>query len=165
MRKAQTNYAFIDGTNLHLSTLGIGWPLDTRKFRRYLEEKHGVTKAYYFLGRVRSEQKLYDTLQSRGYELVFKDTYIGKDGKLKGNVDSELVLYAMMYYRVYKNAVIVTSDGDFACLTKYLKSKNKLQIVVACSRGGCSHLIEEAVGIPYICYIDDLRKKLEYIKY
>ena len=165
MKKPQVNYAFIDGTNLHRSTLEMGWALDTRKFRRYLEEKHGAIKAYYCIGRIESNQKLYDTLETRGYELVFKDTYIGKDGKLKGNVDSELVLHAMVYYRIYKKAIIVTSDGDFACLAEYLKSKGKLQIVIACSKGGCSHLLEKAIGPEYICYIDELRKKLEYYKY
>lgn len=164
MRKPRNNYAFIDGTNLHRSTLEMGWKLDYMRFRRYLEEVYGVAKAYYFIGRVESNQRLYNTLKSRGYELVFKETYIDKDGKLKGNVDSELVLKSMTDYRVYREAIIVTSDGDFACLVKYLRWKNKLRSVIASSRGGCSHLLEQAAG-PYICYMDELRKKLEYLKY
>ena len=164
MKKKQDNYAFIDGTNLHRSTLEMGWKLDTKKFRRYLEEMYGVVKAYYFIGYVENNQKLYDTLKSRGYELVYKETYIDKDGKLKGNIDAELVLQAMTHYRVYREAIIVTSDGDFACLVKYLIWKNKLRSVIASSKGGCSHLLEQASGI-YICYMDDLRKRLEYLKY
>jgi len=164
MKKKQNNYAFIDGTNLHRSTLEMGWKLDTKKFRRYLEEMYGVVKAYYFIGYVENNQKLYDTLKSRGYELVYKETYIDKDGKLKGNIDAELVLQAMTHYRVYREAIIVTSDGDFACLVKYLIWKNKLRSVIASSKGGCSHLLEQASGT-YICYMDDLRKKLEYLKY
>ena len=38
------------------------------------------------------------------------------NGKLKGNIDAELVLKSMTQYRVYKGAVIVTSDGDFAII-------------------------------------------------
>ena len=164
MRKAQDNYAFIDGTNLHLSEKELGWKLDTKKFKRYLEETYGVAKAYYFIGFVAKEQKLYDTLESRGYTLVFKDTFRDKSGKLKGNIDAELVLQSMTQYRVYREAIIVTSDGDFACLVKYLIQKKKLRSVIAPSKGGCSHLLEQASGT-YICYIDDLRKKLEYLKY
>jgi len=164
MKKKQVNYAFIDGTNLHLSTKKeLGWDLDTKKFRRYLAEMYGIVKAYYFIGFVEKEQKLYDTLKSRGYELVFKKTYIDKNGKLKGNIDAELVLQSMAYYRVYREAVVVTSDGDFACLVRYLIQKKKLRSVIASSKGGCSHLLEEASGT-YICYMDDLRNRLEYQK-
>ena len=161
MRKPQVNYAFIDGTNLHLSTVERGWKISWRKFRRYLEEKYAVARAYYFIGRVESNQTLYDTLESAGFELVFKETYIGINGKLKGNIDAELVLKVMTQYRVYKKAIIVTSDGDFACLVKYLIRKNKLRSVMTLRR--CSHLLEQASGT-YMCYIDELRNKLEYLK-
>ncbi len=164
MKKIQTNYAFIDGTNVYRSTEEMGWKLDTKKLRRHLEETYGVTRAYYFIGYVESNQKLYDTLKSRGYELVYKDTYRDKDGNLKGNIDAELVLQVMTDYRVYRQAVIVTSDGDFACLVQYLIQKSKLRSVIASSKVGCSHLLERASG-SYICYMDDLRKKLEYLKY
>ena len=43
-----------------------------------------------------------------------------REGKPKGNVDAELVLQAMIDYQDYERAVIVTSDGDFACLVRYL---------------------------------------------
>ena len=161
MKRPQTNYAFIDGTNLHLSTVEMGWKISWRKFMRHLKETYAVAKAYYFIGRVESNQSLYDTLESAGFELVFKETYIGINGELKGNIDAELVLKAMTQYRVYKKAIIVTSDGDFACLVKYLIRKNKLRSVIA-SRG-CSHLLEQASGT-YICYMDELRNKLEYLK-
>lgn len=142
----------------------MGWKLDYKKFRRYLEEKYGVVKAYYFIGYVKNNQRLYDTLKSRGYELVFKQTYTLPNGEIKGNIDAELVLQSMTHYRVYRGAVLVTSDGDFACLVNYLKWKNKLCSVIASSKEGCSHLLEQASGI-YICYMDDLREKLEYPKY
>jgi hypothetical protein len=51
-------------------------------------------------------------------------TYRG-DGKAKGNVDAELVLQAMIDFDNYERAVIVTSDGDFACLGRYLYEKGK----------------------------------------
>ena len=164
MKKPLVNAAFIDGNNLHQSTIGMGWKLDTKKFRRYLEELYGVYKAYYFIGRIEGQQQLYDTLESRGYELVFKETYIDVNGEVKGNIDPELILKTMTQYRVYKKAIIVTSDGDFSCLVEYLIRKNKLRSVIASSKGGCSHLLEKAAGT-YISYMDELRNKLEYHKY
>lgn len=53
-----------------------------------------------------------------------------RGGKPKGNVDAELVLQAMIDYRDYERAVIVTSDGDFACLVRYLYEEGKLERVL-----------------------------------
>jgi len=48
MRRHQNNYAFIDSQNLNLSIRNQGWVLDFRRFRRYLEDKCGVTVIYQF---------------------------------------------------------------------------------------------------------------------
>ena len=162
MKKPLVNAAFIDGNNLHRSASDIGWKIDTAKFMRHLQETYGAGKAYYCLGFIASNQGLYDRLASEGYELVYKPTYKVK-GKVKGNVDAELVLKAMAQYRVYRQAIIVTSDGDFASLVKYLIKKDKLRAVIASKRDKCSPLLEQASGT-YICYLDDLRNKLEYHK-
>src|SRR5712664_769372 len=50
----------------------------------------------------------------------FKEVTIRADGKPKANVDAELVLQAMLDYPHYERAVIVTNDGDFACLVRHL---------------------------------------------
>ncbi len=160
MKKPLVNAAFIDGNNLHRSALDIGWKLDTRKFRIHLEETYQINKAYYCIGFMPSNQGLYDRLESEGYELIYKKVqYI--NGQPKGNIDAELVLKCMNQYRVYEQAVIVTSDGDFACLVKYLIQKKKLRKVIASKKENCSDLLEEASG-SYIAYVDDLRNKLEY---
>lgn len=158
MKKALTNAAFIDGVNLHKARQDLGWEVATRKLIKHLEETYGVGIAYYFVGFVDYNQGLYNRLESEGYEMVYKKTYY-VNGKLKGNIDSELVLKAMTQYRVYREAVLITSDGDFACLAKYLILKNKLRAVLATTKYKCSHLLEEASGT-YICYIDALEKKL-----
>lgn len=163
MKKEQTNYAFIDGQNLNLSVRELGWNLDFKKFRVYLSEKYGIGKAYYFIGYISGNNDLYTSLQSYGYVLIFKPTLRTKDGKVKGNCDAELVLQAMIDLNKYQKAVLVTSDGDFACLVKYLQKGNKLQCVLASSRDGCSHLLKIAAQ-KRIVFMDDLRGKLEYKK-
>jgi len=163
MNKPQTNYAFIDGQNLNLSIQAMGWDLDFKRFRVYLSEKYGVRKAYYFIGFVESNNDLYASLQSYGYVLIFKPTLRTKDGKLKGNCDAELVLQAMIDLKEYQKAVVVTSDGDFACLVKYLQKKDKLLCILAPSWGGCSHLLKIAARNKTV-FMDDLRAKLEYKK-
>ena len=162
MKKQKTNYAFIDGQNLNLSTRGMGWKLDFRKFRAYLREKYDIDKAYYFIGYVSGNNDLYTSLQSYGYVLIFKPTMKIKGGRVKGNCDAELVLQVMVDLNKYDKALIVTSDGDFVCLIKYLRQAGKLLRVLAPSLGGSSHLLRSAAQ-KQIAFMDDLRSKLEYI--
>jgi len=123
------NYAFIDGQNLHLGTRQAGWIPHYGKFRRYLEEKFDVEKAFYFIGFQQEHKDLYQSLENEGYILIHKPTYI-VDGKLKGNCDAELVMYTMIEYENFNKAIIVSGDGDFYCLIKYLREKMKLRKVL-----------------------------------
>ena len=162
MKKEQSNYAFIDGNNLHLTMVNLGWDLGYKKFRVYLSERYGVKVAYYFIGYVSENSDLYDRLTSCGYDLIYKKPVLRlKDGSVKGNVDAELVLQAMIDYDNYEKAVIVTSDGDFSCLVKYLKQKGKLGRVLAPCGQGCSWSLKKAAG-SQIAFIDNLRGRLEY---
>src|SRR3990167_8103550 len=111
----RNNYAFIDSQNLNLSIRELGWALDFSKFRKYLSDRFAVVKAYLFIGIVPTNQSLYTYLQNAGYVLVFKPTLFLPGGKVKGNVDAELVLHAMIEYVNYEKAVIISGDGDFHC--------------------------------------------------
>lgn len=134
-------YAFIDGQNLNLGTrndikkngklIYKGWRLDFKKFRKYLSDKFRVDKAFYFLGYIKENEKLYTALRSYGYEIIFKSTVKDGSGKPKGNVDAELVLYSSaIEYDNYDVAVIVSGDGDFSCLHEYLLKNNKLMKII-----------------------------------
>jgi uncharacterized LabA/DUF88 family protein len=155
------NYAFIDGNNLHLSVVNIGWKLDYRKFRRHLTDKYNVIKAYYFIGKVPGMENLYTYLQNVGFTLIYKPPIKDKFGKFKANVDAELVLQTMIDISQYDGAVLVTSDGDFTCLVNYLSQLGKLKRLLASSRGGCSKYLRIAAGSK-VDYMDDLKNKLEY---
>ena len=120
------NYAFIDSQNLNLAIRDQGWKLDFKRFRVYLKEKHKVTKAFLFIGYIKDHQKLYDFLSNVGYILIFKPVVTDKTNKVKGNVDAELVLHTMIEYPNFDKAVIVSGDGDFYCLVKYLNDNCKL---------------------------------------
>jgi uncharacterized LabA/DUF88 family protein len=160
VKRPQANYAFIDGNNLHLSVINIGWQLDYRKFRQYLKDKYDVAKAYYFIGKVPGMGRLYSNLHKYGFDLIFKPPIKDKHGSYKGNVDAELVLQAMIDFSNYDGAVIVTSDGDFSCLVKYLVQNGKLKRLLAASRGGCSQYLRKEAGSK-VDYMDNLRPKLE----
>jgi uncharacterized LabA/DUF88 family protein len=135
MKPLRNIYAFIDSQNLNLGVRSAGWTIDYAKFRLYLRNKHQVSKAFVFIGMVENNQKLYTRLQEAGFILIFKPTvrYI-ENGKetVKGNVDAELVLHAAaIEYQNYDKALIVSGDGDFACLAEFLVEHEKLLHIIA----------------------------------
>jgi len=157
--KREKNYAFIDSQNLNMGIRRLGWKMDFRKLRRYLREKYKVRKAYLFIGYMPANQNLYRSLQEYGYVLIFKPTLKKRDGSIKGNVDAELVLQAMIDFKKYDKAVIVSSDGDFYCLANYLYDKKKLEIVISPCYETCSILLKRSAK-EKIVFINNLKKKL-----
>lgn len=138
--KPKGNFAFIDSQNLNLGTQRVGWKMDWKKFRIYLRENYKVEKAFMFIGYVQDNEDLYKQMQDAGYLVVLKPTveiYMTKeevaDDKhiTKGNVDAELVLYAMKEISNYDKAVIVSGDGDFVGLVEYLDQIGKLSVLLA----------------------------------
>jgi uncharacterized LabA/DUF88 family protein len=122
-------------------------------------------KAYLFLGYLPENQKMYNAMKQYGYELVFKPVIKSKKHDVKGNIDAELVLQAMIDYQKYTKAVIVTGDGDFYCLVKYLSDQGKLLKVLVPNRKKHSSLLRKAILSPRdIAFITPLRHLLEYKK-
>jgi len=167
----KSNYAFIDSQNLHLGVgqdihdlqgklVYKGWRLDLKKFRVYLRNKYNVTKAYLFLGYLAQNKAMYQSFINFGYDLIFKDVIIGHAGQPKGNVDAELVLQsAAIDYQKYDKAVIVTGDGDFKCLIKFLLANNKLGALMIPNKIRYSSLLRNFSQ--YIDFISNKRHILE----
>jgi uncharacterized LabA/DUF88 family protein len=159
MRKKENNYAFIDGQNLNRGIKSLGWKLDYSRFRKYLVEKYSVNIAYYFIGYVPGNQPLYSELQKAGYVLVFKPTIPDDDGNVKGNIDADLVLQAMIDFSKYDKAIIVTSDGDFYSLVKHLYKSGKLRFVMSPYVKTCSTLLKKEAK-ERIVFMNNLQDKL-----
>lgn len=153
------NYDFIDSQNLNLAIWGQGWHLDFGRFRKYLADKYGVQKAFLFIGYIATNQNIYTQLQTQGYILVFKPTLVLRDGRVKGNVDAELVLHAMVEYDHYEKAVIVTGDGDFYCLVDYLKKQHKLQKLLIPNQFKYSSLLRNFLPNDAV-FMNNLKDKL-----
>ncbi len=141
-----------------------GWRLDFEKFRRFLKDKYKVDKAFLFIGNMEGQEELYEAMQQAGYELVLKPTtsYTDSEGNIavKGNVDTDLVLYAVgKEYNNYDKAIIVTGDGDFLSLIEYLDEKKKLGKIIIPNKVRYSQLLTKFAG--YFDYASVNRKKLE----
>ncbi|MGH8009855.1 MAG: NYN domain-containing protein [Candidatus Binatia bacterium] len=154
------NYAFIDGQNLHSGIKQLGWRIDHQKFVAYLRQKYHVTKAYHFVGYVHRNQPLYHYLRHCSYDLCFKPAIPGASGSLKGNVDADLVLQALIDFPNFDRAVIVSGDGDYYSLVRHLRLSDKLQAVLGPNRQYCSALLKrEARG--RLWFVEDVKHLVE----
>lgn len=167
----QITYAYIDAQNLNLGTskdisrngkiIYKGWKLDFKKFFIYLKNKFQVDKAILFIGYIKENQKLYDSLISFGYELIYKPSVKNHDGIVKGNVDAEIVLYSSsIFYNNYNKAVIVSGDGDFYCLHKFLVERKKLKAIIIPNKYSESSLLRQFQS--YKIFINREKEKLEF---
>lgn len=179
--KQPNTYAFIDSQNLNLGTQRMGWKLDWRKFREYLHSTYGVTHAYMFIGYMSENESLYEYMHELGYLVVLKPTvdvtnnpdgtsktekgHNAKDNDekekpvIKGNVDADLVLYAMKELPNYEKAIIVSGDGDFLGLVEYLQEQDKLANILT-PNWQYSSLFKPYE--PQIVRLDQLRRQLSY---
>jgi uncharacterized LabA/DUF88 family protein len=161
--KEENNYAFIDSQNLNLGIVKLGWKLDYKRFRVYLTEKYNVRIAYVFIGFTYSNQDLYNKLRESGFILKFKPTISDEHGKIKGNVDADMVLNAMIEWNNYSKAVIISSDGDFYSLVTHLYNTGKLETVLSPDIKECSSLLKQTAK-ERINFMNELKDKLEYIR-
>jgi uncharacterized LabA/DUF88 family protein len=173
------NFAFIDGTNLHYTyedPNNLGWQIDYAKLMPLLKAKFDVTFAYYFLGKIGENSTLYRELESDGYYLKLKtpSKYMTEEEycpyclksiapelpRYKSDCDSFMTLEVISSMSLYDKAVIITSDGDFDELIKELVRKDKLRLLLAPCRDGCSGLLISA-AMGRIAFMDDFRTALE----
>ncbi len=155
MRGGRNNYAFIDEQNLYLGLKSLGWDMDYSRFRVHLAETYGVSRAFVFFGYVATNEGMYKRLRTCGYELIFKEVSRDHTGTVKGNVDVLLTLHALLRFREYEKAVLISSDGDFAPLVQYWVVQKKLRAVIAVQRRRCSYLLRKAAG-GYLDYLESL---------
>src|SRR5580700_6336144 len=170
--KQRQVYAFIDSQNLNVGTQKFGWKMNWAKFRNFLSDRYGVEKAYMFIGYLPENEDLYEKMHEAGYLVVLKPTFdvtkprpeIDKndredDKPVKGNIDADLVLWAMKEMPNYKKAIIVSGDGDFYSLVEYLVNKNRLLHLLAPS-GHYSQLYNRFDQ--YVIRLDQFKNELAY---
>ncbi|MBI3421291.1 MAG: NYN domain-containing protein [Candidatus Sungbacteria bacterium] len=118
-------------------------------------------------------QNLYKGIVAQGWRLDYRKFRIYLREKygvakayflaVKGNVDAELVLQAMHEYQNYDKAVIVSGDGDFYCLVKYLHERDKLRRLIVPDKYKYSVLLRQSLPLSVgITFLNDLKIRLWY---
>lgn len=173
-KKHLATYAFIDSQNLNLGVsknvyyknkkIYSGWKLDFAKFRKHLKDTYRVDRAFLFIGNLPGNETLYASLQQMGYIIILKPTtsFSDNDGDLtvKGNVDTDLVLFAAAKeIDNYDKAIVVSGDGDFLSLYDYLHEREKLGKIIIPNKKRHSKLL--AKYSRYFGFVSTNRAKLE----
>ncbi len=165
MKLKENNFAYIDGANLHRGISSFGWKLDYARFHVWLSDKYNVSRAYIFIGLIPKYKDLYTYLQEAGFTLVFKEVIYDGDGKPKGNCDADLVLQAARdtYENKFDTAVIVSSDGDYASLVKFLIERGKLRTILSPHTKDLCSILLKRTNAP-IVYLNDQKSILQVRK-
>lgn len=164
--KKESNIAFIDAQNLHLWTTSENWKVDFQKFRIFLRDRFKVNEAYYFLGFVSEEQQdLYNQLQKAWFIVVFREHSSALKWKKKWNVDVDIVFEIMKQLtekRSFDKIVLVSWDGDYIKLVRYLIEKEVLKMIVFPNQNHSS--LYKRLSNKYYYYLKNAKGKIEYKK-
>lgn len=155
--------AYIDGANLHKGAQSIGLDLDYERLYTWLGFKYHITDAYLFIGMIPDNIDLYNRLTRIGYKIVFKEVVFDGSGKPKGNCDADLVLKVTsdFYEKNTDEVVLVSSDGDYACVINFLIAKGRKPIVLAPSIAKkCSVLLRRSGA--RIAYFPDFAHRVKH---
>lgn len=166
--KKINNIAFVDGQNLHLWTTSENWKIDFQKFRVYLKDKYKVNEVYFFLWFLsEDEQELYTKLQKSGFILFFREHSSEMIGKKKWNVDVDIVFEIMkriIEEKDFDKIVLVSGDGDYIKVVKYLISKNLLEKILFPNKKYSSLYKTLKDNYWVNLGLKDIKKKIEYQK-
>jgi uncharacterized LabA/DUF88 family protein len=114
------------------------------------------------IDKFRQRAKFYYKIESFGYKMFLKPVkYFKKDGYLqsKANCDVDLTIEAMRNVELFDVAIILSGDGDFLPLYKYLENNDKKVYVI--SRGSkTAREIRRHLGLRFI-EIEKLRQQIE----
>ncbi len=166
--KKVNNIAFIDGQNLHLWTTSENWKIDFQKFRVYLKDKYNVNEVYFFLWFLsEDEQDLYTKLQKAGFILFFREHSSDMIWKKKWNVDVDIVFEIMRRIideKDFDKIVLVSWDGDYIKIVKYLISKNLLEKILFPNKKYSSLYKQINTDYRSNLGVDHIKNKIEYKK-
>ena len=160
-RKFRCNHAYIDGANLHKGTMSLGWRVDYKKFYVWLRDKYRIKRAYIFLGYLPEFDRTYARMSEAGFLVRFREITRDADGKIKGNCDTDMAVRCVrdVQESIFDQAVIISGDGDFDCLVRYLQEKDKMAGILSPNRW-CSILLLKTGAS--LVYLDDFKEYVDF---
>ena len=138
---------FVDVANLYYSARGQEVDVDYVALLKAATKGRDLIRAYAYSGldpENENQRKFIDFLGKNGYKVVHKDIRKFGDGRVKANLDIELVVDLFRLRDRMDSAVIVSGDGDFAPAIRALQDEGVRCEVISFRPNTSSDLIAVA---------------------
>lgn len=138
---------FVDVANIFYAAKAAGVDIDYVTLLRAATAGRDFVRAYAYTGldpENENQRNFHAFLQRHGYRVVSKDIRKYGDGKVKANLDIELVVDMLKTARNLDIAVLVSGDGDFAPAVRAVQEMGVRVEVISFRGNTSSDLIEVA---------------------
>jgi uncharacterized LabA/DUF88 family protein len=138
---------FVDVANLYYSARGQEVDVDYVALLKAATKGRDLIRAYAYSGldpENENQRKFIDFLNKNGYKVVHKDIRKFGDGRVKANLDIELVVDMFRLSKRMDIAVVVSGDGDFAAAIRALQDEGVRCEVISFRPNTSSDLIAVA---------------------
>jgi uncharacterized LabA/DUF88 family protein len=138
---------FVDVANLYYSARGQEVDVDYVALLKAATKGRDLIRAYAYSGldpENENQRKFIDFLNKNGYKVVHKDIRKFGDGRVKANLDIELVVDMFRLAKRMDIAVVVSGDGDFAAAIRALQDEGVRCEVISFRPNTSSDLIAVA---------------------
>jgi uncharacterized LabA/DUF88 family protein len=138
---------FVDVANIFFAAKAAGVDIDYVTLLKSASAGRDLVRAYAYTGldpENENQRNFHDFLRRHGYKVVSKDIRKYGDGKVKANLDIELVVDMMKTARNLDIAIIVSGDGDFAPAIRAVQEMGVRCEVISFRGNTSSDLIEVA---------------------
>ncbi len=153
---------FVDVANMYYAARGQDVDVDYVALLKHATKGRDLIRAYAYTGldpENENQRKFIDFLAKNGYKPVIKDIRKFGDGRMKANLDIELVVDLFRLADRMDIAVIVSGDGDFAPAIKALQDKGVRCEVISFKPNTSSDLIAVADEFMDIMKIASISRK------
>ena len=153
---------FVDVANMYYAARGQDVDVDYVALLKHATKGRDLIRAYAYTGldpENENQRKFIDFLGKNGYKPVVKDIRKFGDGRMKANLDIELVVDLFRLADRMDIAVIVSGDGDFAPAIRALQDTGVRCEVVSFKPNTSSDLISVADEFTDIMKIASISRK------
>jgi uncharacterized LabA/DUF88 family protein len=138
---------FVDVANIFYAAKAAGVDIDYVTLLKAASAGRDLVRAYAYTGLDpdnENQRNFHDFLRRSNYKVVSKDIRKYGDGKVKANLDIELVVDMMKTARNLDIAIVVSGDGDFAPAIRAVQEQGVRVEVISFRGNTSSDLIEVA---------------------
>ncbi|MGQ0608342.1 MAG: NYN domain-containing protein [Chloroflexota bacterium] len=153
---------FVDVANMYYAARGQDVDVDYVALLKHATKGRDLIRAYAYTGldpENENQRKFIDFLGKNGYKPVIKDIRKFGDGRMKANLDIELVVDLFRLADRMDIAVIVSGDGDFAPAIKALQDTGVRCEVISFKPNTSSDLIAVADEFMDIMKVASISRK------